>query len=511
MAFLFYLLLGMSFMANKQRFIRNSTASILQTILSVLILFFLYKHLIVHLGSEQLGLWSVILASISFARLSEMGLAGSVVKFVARYIGLGEKVQAAEIIQTAAISIATIMAIFCFLGYFLLDKFLVFVIPKSLVSQASILLPWTFLSLWLGSVAGVFQSGLDGCQRFDIRSTLLVLSNIFFFALVFFTVSNFGLVGLAISQVLQSLFFLLATWFALRKQLQSLSWLPFFWRKDKFSEMLSYAFSFQIISIASLLSDPIVKLLMSHFGGLSVTGFYEMASQLIIKLRSLILAVTQLLVPIASELNETSPKKIRNFYLQNFRLLFLIAVPLYCITIISLPLISIIWIGYIEIKFIIFGVILGIGWGFNTLVTPAYFINLGIGNLRPNYLSHILLGLINLGLSLVLGPNFGAEGVALAFAISLFLSSSFILYSIHRYLNIPFTAFIPKAHYPLIKITIMMLLIFTITSLKYLLGKQAIFLSIINIMLFLTLSFVVFWLHPYRKLILFKIKSITYE
>ncbi|MDI1245029.1 MAG: hypothetical protein PSV24_06465, partial [Rhodoferax sp.] len=161
-------------MINTKRLISNATVSVVQTIISGIILFTLYRYLITNLGAEQLGLWSVILASTSVARLSDMGLTGSVVKFVARYRSLNDDAQATDVVQTAAIAIALLMAVLILAVYPLLDNVLALAIPEKLMAQAMSILPWAIFSLWLGSVGGVFQSGLDGCQRMDIRNILMM-------------------------------------------------------------------------------------------------------------------------------------------------------------------------------------------------------------------------------------------------------------------------------------------------------------------------------------------------
>ena len=109
-------------MISLRRLVGNATVSVIQTIVSFVVLFVLYRYLIHQLGSEQLGLWSLVLASTSIARLSEMGLTGSVVNFVARYHALKDNEQAAEIVQTAAISIACVMGVLCLAVYPLLDN-----------------------------------------------------------------------------------------------------------------------------------------------------------------------------------------------------------------------------------------------------------------------------------------------------------------------------------------------------------------------------------------------------
>jgi O-antigen/teichoic acid export membrane protein len=368
-------------MINVYRFISNTSSSIIQTLISALLLLLLYRYLLVNLGSELLGLWSVLLASISITRLSDMGLGGAIVKFVARYQSFKDDLQIAEIIHTATISVAISMAFFCLVIYLLLDKLLILFIPITRLILVSQILPWLLVSFWLGSLANIFQSALDGCQRIYIRNTITLIGNTFFLIIGILGVSKAGIIGLVFAQLFQSSLLLILNWLAIRKYILCLRTMPFTWNKNKFKEMFNYAVNFQINSIALLLFDPVSKLLMSRYGGLSCAGYYEMASQIILRLRSVLVAAIQPLVPVVAELHETSAKKIRYLYCSFYKILFFVNFILYASILIFLPLISLMWLGYFEIKFLIFSIFLSIAWGLNSLTLPAYFFNLGTGDL----------------------------------------------------------------------------------------------------------------------------------
>ncbi len=158
---------------NRQLVLKNSVWSVLQTIISGLVLFFLYRYLILSLGAEQLGLWSVILASTSFAKLSDMGLMGSVVKYIAKYKALEDDKRASEILETATISIVVIVGLFLAIASPLFEYAIIYAIPTESISEGVKILPLAILSLWINSIAGVFLSGLDGCQRMDLKSIII--------------------------------------------------------------------------------------------------------------------------------------------------------------------------------------------------------------------------------------------------------------------------------------------------------------------------------------------------
>ena len=89
------------------QFAKNIFSAAGQTVLETVILLILYRYLIVHLGVEQLGIWSVVLATVSATRVSELGLGGSITKFVATYRAQGNNMAASEALQTAALALAS--------------------------------------------------------------------------------------------------------------------------------------------------------------------------------------------------------------------------------------------------------------------------------------------------------------------------------------------------------------------------------------------------------------------
>jgi len=486
---------------------RNATVSVAQTVISGLVLFFLYRYLIAHLGTQQLGLWTVILASTSVARLSDMGLTGSVVKFVARYHALKDDEQAAAVVQTSAISIALVMAVLVLAIYPMLGDVLKLAIPIASMPQALTILPWAILSLWFGSVGGVFQSGLDGCQRMDIRNILMIVGNVLFLGAAFLLVPHYGLEGLAVGQAAQGLLLMVMSWLVLRRQLTTLPWLPMRWSKAKFKEMFVYAVNFQINSIAVLLFDPITKLLMSRYGGLTSAAYYEMASQLVLKLRGLLIAANQALAPAVAVLHETAPEKVRQLYLKTYRLLFFVSVPFYATILIALPLVSVLWIGHSEAQFLQFGTMLAFGWGLNTVIGSAYFINLGTGDLKWNSISHVVMAILNVLLGLILGPKFGGLGVAVSAMFALVVSSWLVIYALHKHYKISFRTLVPTEHYLLLFVVLLCLAASTWINAIHLLDQSAVISGAINLVVYFAIIGVVIWFHPYKFLLLSRIND----
>lgn len=406
---------------------RNITASVVQVVVSGVIMFVLYRRILDILGTEQLGIWSVVLATASASRIGELGLSAGVTRFVARYRALERDEASGRAMQTAALSIAGLFALVLSAAYPLLSLLFVRLFPAGALGAAHALLPYALVSLWLGAVAGVFQSGLDGCQRIDWRVLLTVFGQVLFFSAALWLVPRYGLMGLAWAQILQGTVALITGWLALRRLLPGLPWFPYEWRWVFFREMMCYGLQFQLGSIAMMLFDPLTKGLLGKYGGLAAAGYYEMASQLVNKVRTLIIAANQVLVPVIAGLNETEPGRLRELYRANLHLLFYVTFPIYALVAAWGPILSELWLGRYERVFAFFVSVLALAWCINTFAGPAYFANLGTGHIFWNTASQIWMGLTNAALGVLLGPYFGASGIVWGMAIALATGSALIM------------------------------------------------------------------------------------
>lgn len=426
-----------------ERLVRNAGMSVAQVLVAGGILFLLYRYLLHTIGSEKLGVWAVVLATASASRFGEMGLSGSAVKFTARYISGGEPERAAQVIQTTVVTIGIVLAFVLLAGYPLVVWLLGLIIPAIYSSAVISILPYALMSVWITAIAGVFLSGLDGCQRMDLRAVIAMLSGVTLLGFTWMLVPEFGLIGVAWAQIAQGALMLLASWILLRREMPSLPVFPYRWRFTLFREMLSYGVNFQIISLVGMLFEPMTKALMAKFGGLTLTAYYEMANKMVVQCRALLVSANQVIVPQVAALQESSPEQMRRIYEDTYRVVFFLALPLYAGIAAAAPLVSHLWIGHYEHAFVVYTLLLCVGFGFNTLVGPAYFVNLGAGSLRWNTLSQVAIGILNAFLGFLLGAAFGGEGVVAGYVLALVIGSSLMVIGHHRDNRIPFSILWP--------------------------------------------------------------------
>jgi O-antigen/teichoic acid export membrane protein len=394
----------------------NAIMSVVQTISLGVILFVLYRFLVGTIGMKGLGIWSLILATTSVAQIANLGIATSVTKLVAKYTATKEHDSVSGVIETSTVSLGSLTGFVLLIIYPVLKKILAFVVDTESLPQALTILPHAVTAFWLMTLLSIFQAALDGLQRIDLRSTILIGSAILNLILCVLLAPTHGLIGVAYARLAQTFLTLVVAWVVLKFYVK-LSILPWRCNRKLFGEMIRYGVKYQTISVATMLYDPLTKAMLSKFGGLSMVGYYEMINRLIQQFRALMVSTNQVLFPTIAELYEYQPDKINSIYTASYQLLFYLSVPMLTIVIIFLPALSQVWIGQHESIFVNFGIFLSLGWLLNTLSSPAYFTYLGTGKLRWNIVGHIAIGAINVILGLLFGLLFGGYGVVLAWAI----------------------------------------------------------------------------------------------
>lgn len=483
----------------RRRILINAIMSVLQIGVIGGVLFILYKFLLHTIGVQQFGVWTLVTAITSVNQVANLGLSGSVVKFVAKYIAREEHESVSGIIQTSFLSIGIVIGLLVLAGYPLIKWILSLVVPPESLHLAIDILPLSLLALWLLMLTSIVQAGLDGYQRMDIRSFILMGGAISRLILCFILAPAYGLMGLAYTEVIQNFAVMTIGWFLLKKQLPILPLIPYKWNKKLFKEIFRYGLNFQVITITTMLYDPITKAFLSKFGSLSTVGYYEMANKMVQQFRAFIVSANQVIVPAIAVLQEKMPDKIQSVYRSSYKLLFYLSLPLYSFIILCVPLISELWIGHYESIFVMFGILLAIGWFLNTLNVPAYFAYLGIGELYWNVIGHIAIGILNAGLGFVLGSLYGGTGVVIAWVISLALGSSVIYIAYHLKYGIPLSELIPKESRIIAVICISGLTaIFLIKSSIHFTPST----TLLNSIMLLTFSVIIslpLWFHPMRK------------
>jgi len=380
---------------------RSAVWSVAEVATSGIALFFLYKYVVAILGLHALGVWSLVLATTSLARLGDLGAAAGLSRFVASALADKEKANARDFVETAlftnlAIYAAATLALAAplWIGISLL-------VPSDSVAEARLLLPYALVSFALLNANAVLISGLIGAQRADLKSKISMISVAIQLTSVVALVPSFGLIGLGLGQIAQYLFSIVISWLCLRTALgkEVVSWLPRRFNWPSFHQLFHFGIKLQLANLISFSFEPATKFVISAVCGLEMLGIFEMAFLLILQARHLVVAPMQALLPAFAHLNRENSKELAGLYEQALAKSVLLAGPVLLSAGILSPIVSSFWLGSYNQNFVAFAGLLSVGWLINALGTPAYHLGVARGLVRWNIVGHVITS--------VCGPLFG--------------------------------------------------------------------------------------------------------
>jgi O-antigen/teichoic acid export membrane protein len=481
----------------------NAATTIAQVIGSACALFVLYRFLVRSMGVERLGIWSLVLATTSVVTLANQGFSTSIVKFVAKYVACGKAQSVSVLIQTALLSTAAALTVLCVALYPAAHWILRLVLPGTRLLEAYAILPYAFLSLWINIAGSILLAGLAGHELITHRNYVVLAGSALYLALGFLLVPRYSLLGLAYAQTAQTGACFLATWVLLRRTIPQLPIVPHHWDAALFREMCGYGLHFQFITASQAVREPVTKALLAKFGGLAMTGIYDMASRWVFTFRELIVQANLVLVPTISGLREREPEAIPAVYRASYRLVFFLGVPAFAFLLAVSPIVSHIWLGRYEPVFVLFVGLLAAGWLVNILSNPAYVVDLGTGALRWVSIGCACTAILNPALGYFAGKYFGGAAVVAVSAFSLIVGYAIVLAAYHLENRVPFRQLAPGDGLGIVFASLVGLVIFlpyfsqagihSLLSVRIASGLLAAVLMMIILPM---------WVHPMRKRLL---------
>jgi len=423
---------------------QNAAAGILQVLGTGISLFFLYRFIARELGPDAIGLWALLLAGASVTRFGEYGISAGVVRFVARDAGQQRTDAARKTVQRAVLIVAGLMSVLLAIAWLLVPWFLRAALgSEARIEDAWSLWPYATASIWIAAVAAVLLGGVDGARRIDVRSAIVTTSSFMQLLVAWLWVPRYGLKALAFAHLAQSSMSLIAGAAAVNILLRGTPSSEPFWAKSRFRELFTYGGALQLSAIAQVIFEPMTRGLMTYYGGLASTGYFEMANRLVIQVRSLIVAGYQALIPhVAAQGGDIAV--VRKLYGEAYRVMVVLLVATLAVLLASLPAVGSMWLGRSEPLFISMGIMASISWVLASLVAPAYYALLGMGSPLWPVLNQVSAVVLLGALGFPLGTALGGIGVALAAGLAIILASVGCLCGFHRHTGLSYRTSIPK-------------------------------------------------------------------
>ncbi len=419
-------------MVNKKAISLNILFSLIQIFITGLVYYFLYKYLLQNIGADLMGVWTIVLSVSSTANIANLGIGSSVVRYTAKFIVNAESENIIKLIHTALLFLGTVFLIICAIIYLIAPFWLQAVIRTNHYSDAIKLIPYSLFCLMLNALSGIFVSCIDGLQKNYVRSIIYIISFLVLLSCCYWLVPQYGLIGVAFAQVIQSIFLLVSAIFSLKYLFKPLQLFPLLWDKTIFKKIFSFGIQEQIISICQLCFDPFTKSILAGFGNLGMVTYYEMANRFVTQVRGFLVSANQVFIPVFTSTNEKSEESTQNLYKKVFSINFLLNVLTLALIIASVIPISKIWINHLNNEFTVISILLALAYWWNIVMSPAYFSNIGGAALKDNVVGNIIIAIFNIVLCIGLGYLFKGYGVVLGWSLALSVGSAYIVYNYHQ-------------------------------------------------------------------------------
>jgi O-antigen/teichoic acid export membrane protein len=429
---------------------RNVIYNAARSILLAPLPFLLIPYFLKKLGSAGYGTWAVFLAMNGMTSLADFGLVASISKHVAQQYALKDFRALGQLISTG---IVLYLAVACAVAGILFAGSRV-VLPvlfrNSPLSPEVLVVLWRFLILlvFANILTLLLSSIVVGLQRMDLSTGISSLNLVLSAGLsVIFLRADLGLRGILYGYVSAAWVVTLVYAYVVWRLLPEVQLRLAHCRWQVAREVLSFSVKAYVTQVAVAIHNQIEKFYLASFVGVVSVGWYEISSDLALKLRAIPGLVLAPVMPAASELdarNDTG--RIMNLYLRAHKYLALIGIPLVVYTMLVAKRFVVLWIGS-SYSFIAWPLSILLAVNFINLMTgPGFLILTGRGKLRPGLYSAILGIVLNLTLSLFLIRSYGFRGAVIGTSLSLCLASGFFLIEYQLETKSPLSDLVRKAY-----------------------------------------------------------------
>ncbi len=400
---------------------RNSVWAATEVVVTGASIFLLYRYVVVYLGVRALGVWSLVLATTSLARLGDLGASAGLSRFVAIAIARNDSSLARAYMETA---ILTNLLLFVILGTILYYPFwwgIKFVVPANALMIARSLLPYTIASFVLLNLNAVTLSALVGLQRSDLKSLVVIVAMFVQMLVAVIVVPRYGLIGLAWGQVGQYGVSTAAAWIIFLRRtksgLQRGALLHF--DSAAFRDLIGFGLKLQALNLINFAFEPATKFVMSSVCGLEALGIYEMTYRMLTQVRQIVVAPTQALVPAFAHLWEANPSGIAGLYERAVVNSIIFGVPLLVLVGLLSPVIGWLWLGRNDPLFVAFSIVGSLGWIASLIGAPSYLLGVSRGLVRWNIIGLAFTSFCGPLVALIVGRVTGPIGVVSAAMLGL--------------------------------------------------------------------------------------------
>lgn len=417
------------------KIIRNVVSSGLRVVLLAPLPFIMTPLILRKIGTAGYGTWAVFVALNSLTSLADLGMVGTVSKYVAEYYAHKDFQGLNRLLNTGLVIFAVIS---CTVGLVVwsssrLITSTLFKGSSAPTGELAVLLKYFVIVISANILTLLLSSVTTGLQRLDLSSWIGTI-NVLGVAIIGggLLLRGWGLEGLVFGQVCASIL-TVATYAVVVKRLLPEARLKMeSVDRAEAKKMFSFSLRLYITQAAVAVQNQLEKFLLALFVGVPAAGWYDMGGDIALKLRGLISLVLGPILPAASELNALNDEqRLKELYYRAQKYLAFFGVPLACyVTVIARRFVGL-WVGP-QLSFVAvpLAVLLWVNF-FNLVTGPGFLIFAGKGHLSPGIRSAMASIILNVVFSVPLIYWLGFAGAVVGTSLSVVFGSTYFIYLFH--------------------------------------------------------------------------------
>jgi len=422
------------------KLVKNTYFHLLSQAVNLLSPFILIPVIISSIGAEDYGIYVLVLGFIGTFGLLDLSFSSSFVKFIAEYHNKKQTVSLIEVINTGFIFYLIFSVVTVTIALLVSDYLFGLVnIPPEKYLLAKNVFYLSLMIFFFGSSFGIFNSLLIGLQKMYQGAIASIFVSLGYFAAVLILMlTNSGLLSLMIAQLTSGIVSVIITLILAKRNLPGLVVSPRRFTLTRLKEMSKFGIQIQVSRLATFASEKYDEFLLGAFSTLGNVTLYNLGSKAATYGKFIPLQFIAPIVPAAAELSALKQAdKLRELYLSTVKYLNMLAIPVFIFLFFFSDRLFFAWMGPGYESSVLISRILIAGYISNFLFSvPGNIIipNTGV----PKY--QMREGLIFLGINIIVSyfliKEYGITGAAFGNAVSVVISSVYILIVSSRFFRV---------------------------------------------------------------------------
>ncbi|MFX4296133.1 lipopolysaccharide biosynthesis protein [Pseudosulfitobacter pseudonitzschiae] len=395
-------------------------------------------------GLETVGLWTLLAALLNYGRIGDVWSKG-LLSFIGEARGRNMQSDAAGYASTTVTTGAAGYLLLMSIGGAAVYSFAPHIVPPEHVELVRQNLPVMVTAYWLIAFAGNFGLAFVGFGFIWISAVQRIGGALLFFMGALALDPSQGLLGILTIQILQGAamlaFGIIVFYGFIARNIHHM-----LWERQKFNQLFRFGSKLFFVGGIQLAVEPMIKLLVSQFGGLALVAVLEIVMRLVQGFRGLIISIGQVLVTSFSRLRggyltaDSAP--LRDNFAQAMQLFLGGSLVAFSLLFSVAPLVSLMFLNAEAqagsgTSFLTMLWVLGTAWFINTVASPGYFLLMSLRASRQLFFSVMIRAGLIAVLGFPFGSVFGLDGIMVVVLLAHIISSTYLFFMASKAIHLP--------------------------------------------------------------------------